>query len=116
MLLVVGVFLNVSNSQACSCIKPEYIVTRSLAEMQNIDESAIKIIDLKEKFNLIFATPNIIKSFTHPEQACSLGCSLEGIRIIAQVEYFKLGKVCTAKLIKPARHENTIKLKEIVCQ
>jgi hypothetical protein len=115
MLFAAGLLLNTPNTQACSCYHSEARVINSLARMQNIDQSAIKIIDFKEKFNPVFAIPNIIKAKIYPEHECSLGCSLEGVRIIAQVEYSKLGKVCTAKLIKPARREDSIKLKEIVC-
>ena len=117
-LLLTGLLLlSTASAMACSCNGTEERLIYSLSEMQEIDYKAIVIKDVKETYNYVYMLPEAIRSAISrdPMVQCQLSCSNLGVKIVAHVEYEKEGQLCTAKLIKPARNHNRIKLKEIVC-
>lgn len=85
--------------------------------MQSIDQSDITLSNIKETYNFFYELPNIIRASATRDEAilCMLSCSKKGMRITAHAEYRKNNQICTAKLIKPARFEDKIKLKNIKC-
>jgi hypothetical protein len=116
--LLIGIFLLTTGSaMACSCVNTEYRLIRSLSEMQGINREAVVINDFKETLNVVYALPNAIRAglSRDPMTECVLSCSMKGIKVKAHVQYEKDGQLCSAILIKPARVEHRIKLKEIVC-
>ncbi len=93
------------------------IIASDLADWKNKSPSEVKVSNLNTTLTPIVAS-TFAKSVLARDAAtsCDIGCSQLGIRITAEVEYKEDGKICKAKLSKPARYESRLFLKNVFCK
>lgn len=116
MVLFFSVLLSLS-SFACTCNTSESMLIHSISSFQQIERKLVKIENIVQKFNTLYALPNTLRDLATSDErlSCMFQCSWKGTRLIADVSYVKEGKLCSAIVVKPARFEDLIRLKNIIC-